>query len=210
MFLLPSISQLPAYSEILSRAHEGNVILDLGCCFGQDLRLLAAKGCPTSTMYASDISGELWELGFDLFKDRGRMLAKFIQADILDPDSNLAQLTGSVDVLMVNQFLHLFDWDKQVVAMKQLVELSKPGSLVVGYQRAQVPPGHFPRPWGNMYLHDEDSLKKIWSRVEVETASVWDVEAAVVDLSEWGMEPEDFDWMPPGMKGINFAARRRS
>ena len=210
MFLLPSISNLPIYPEILTRVRSGDVILDLGCCFGQDLRLLAAEGGSSGQMYASDINSELWNLGFDLFKDRDRMLATFIQADILDPDSGLKQLRGMVDVLIANQFLHLFDWEQQVLAIKRIVELSKPGTLVVGYQRAQIPPRQFARPWGNMYFHDQDSFERIWRMVGVATESVWEVEATIVDLREWGMEQEDIEWMPEGKKGINFAVRRIS
>ena len=172
------------------------------------MRLLAAEGCYSSQMYASDINRELWDLGYDLFKDREDMLAKFIQADILNADSDLNQLKGQADIIMVNQVLHLFDWKKQVAAIKQIVNLSKPGSLVVGYQRAQVPAREVERPWGRMYLHDHESFQRIWSTVASETSSGWEVDDLIVDLSQWGMEKEDVDWMPEGKKGIDFAARR--
>ena len=209
MFLLPSISVLPQYAEILTRTQSGDVLLDLGCCFGQDLRLLASDGAPLRNVYASDISNELWNLGFELFKDRDKMPAKFIQANILDPESDLGQLKGRVDLIIANQFLHLFDWNGQIMAMKKIVELSRPGSCVVGYQRSQMPAKVVPGPWGDMYFHDQDSFRKVWQQVESETESEWEVEAAIVDLSEWGMEKEDTDWMPEGRKGINFSAKRR-
>ena len=210
MFLLPSILRLSAYPEILRRVKSGATILDLGCCFGQDLRLLAAEGCSPCQMYASDIDSDLWDMGFDLFKDQDRMLAKFIQADILDSGSDLKELYGKVDIVIANQFLHLFNWQKQITALKRIVDLSKIDTLVVGYQRAQVPPQTVERPWGNMYLHDKDSMQKIWSIVESETGTTWEVKAIVEDLSEWGMEEEDVVWMPEGKKGISFSARRRT
>ncbi len=160
-------------------------------------------------MYASDISSELWYLGFDLFNDREKMVAKFIQADIFDIDSSLRHLHGHIDIIIVNQFLHLFNWEGQVAAMKIIVKLSKPGSILVGYQRAQEPSKEIQRPWGAMYLHDHNTFREIWERVELETGSKWDLEAEVVELSEWGMEPEDFSWMPDGKKGINFIITRR-
>ena len=61
-----------------------------------------------------------------------------------------------------------------------------------------------------MFFHDKDSMQKIWSIVQAETGTTWEVEAVVEDLREWGMEEEDVDWMPEGRKGINFRARRRT
>lgn len=171
---------------------------------------MAADGVSPRNLYASDISRELWDLGFELFKDRDKMVAKFIQADILDTGSGLGQLTGMFDVIIANQFFHLFDWEGQVSVMKRIVELSKPGTILIGYQRAQVPPRELERQWGKMYFHDDETYRKLWQRVELETKSEWDLEVRLVDLSEWGMELEDFDWMPEGRKGINFVVTRRS
>ena len=183
--------------------------MDLGCGFGQDLRLLAADGASTGNMYGSDISRELWDLGFELFNDRDKMMAKFIQANILDTGSGLGQLEGMVDVIIANQFIHLFDWEGQVAVLKKIVELSKPGTILIGYQRAQVPPRELKRQWGNMYFHDHESYRKLWQRVELETKSKWDVDVRLVDLTDWGMEKEDFDWMPEGRKGIDFVLTRK-
>ena len=112
-------------------------------------------------MYASDISGELWQVGFELFNDREKMVTEFIQADIFDTHSSLEKLSGRIDIIIVNQFLHLFNWEGQIAAMKTVVKLSKPGSIVVGYQRAQVPSQEVRRPWGTMYLHDPNTFRKI-------------------------------------------------
>ena len=43
-------------------------------------------------MYASDISSELCLLGFDLFRDKAKATAKFIQADISDTAFAVATL----------------------------------------------------------------------------------------------------------------------
>lgn len=207
---MPSISAFPEYPKVLARAQAGDSVLDLGCGLGQDLRLLAVDGVSPRNMYASDISRELWDLGFELFNDRDKMAAKFIQANILHAGSGLGQLKGMVDIIIANQFMHLFDWEEQRVVMKRVVELSKLGTILIGYQRAQVPPRELERQWGNMFYHDEETYRKLWRIVELETESKWEVEVKLVDLSEWGMEEEDSDWMPEGKKGINFVVTRRS
>ena len=208
MFLLPSISNFPQYPHVLARAKQGDRILDLGCGLAQDLRYLAADGAPSENLYASDISPELWNFGFDLFKDHDRMAANFVAANLLDDVSELRKWDGMMDVIIANMIIHLFDWDGQIVALKNLVELSRPGALVLGYQRAQVPPVSKERPWGTMYFHDENTFRQIWEIVQQKTHQVWDLEIRLVPLSEWGMEPEDVEWMPEGKVGLNFVAKR--
>lgn len=207
---MPSISSFPEYSEVLARAQAGDSVLDLGCGLGQDLRLLATDGAPPLNMYAIDISRDLWDLGFELFNDREKMTATFVETNVLDSISGLQKLNGSFDVIIANQFIHLFDWEGQVSVIKRVVELSRPGSTLIGYQRAQVPPREIERQWGKMYFHDDETYKSLWQRVELETKSAWDLKVRLVDLSEWGMEEEDMAWMPAGRKGINFVVTRRS
>ena len=208
MFLLPSISAFPSYRYIVGQACKNATILDLACCFGQDLRLLASQGVSTKNMYASDIKAELWELGFELFQDRDRMDAQFIQADIFDPHSNLRQLDGEVDVILACQFLHLFNWEQQVTAIERIIGFSRLGTLVVGYQRAREKSLEVSKPWGDMFIHDMDSFNKIWRYAEEKTGTRWDINASLVDLRLWGMEAEDTNWMDPDPKGVNFVIRR--
>ena len=54
----------------MARAQAGDRVLDLGCGFGQDLRLVATDGACPQNLYASDISKKLWDLSFELFNDR--------------------------------------------------------------------------------------------------------------------------------------------
>ena len=207
---MPSISSFPEYSKVLARAQAGDSVLDLGCGLGQDLRLLATDGAPPANMHAIDVSRDLWDLGFELFNDREKMTATFVEANVLDSVSGLEKLKGSFDVIIANQFIHLFDWEGQVSVIKRIVELSRPGTMLIGYQRAQVPPREIERQWGKMYFHDHETYKSLWQRVELETKSAWDLKVRLVDLSEWGMEEEDLVWMPEGRKGINFVVTRRS
>jgi len=161
-------------------------------------------------MYATDISAELWDLGYDLFRDKDKMGATFIQGDFFNRMSDLQLLKGRMDIIIACQFLHLFDWDRQVIAAKRIVELSRPGSVLVGYQRAQVQAQELMRPWGAMYFHNVESFTKMWSQVEDETETKWELNISLVDLQEWGMEEEDVEWMPSGRKGINFVITRLS
>ena len=210
MFLIPSITTCPEYPEIFRIAHDkATKILDMGHCYGQNLRLLASNQVPTDKMYATDVNNELWELGFELFKDTEKMHATFIHADIFDRDSGLGRWDRCMDIVLACQFLYLFDWEGQMVAMKRIVRLSRPGCLVVGYQRGQVQAQECERPWGTMHLHDMESFRSIWEQVGKETGTRWTLNASMVDLRNWGMEAEDTAWMPAGHRGINFVAMRQ-
>ncbi|KAJ7315096.1 hypothetical protein DFH08DRAFT_715882, partial [Mycena albidolilacea] len=48
---------LPAYSQIKTLLHERPeaILLDLGCCFGTDIRKMAADGFPVQNLVACDL-----------------------------------------------------------------------------------------------------------------------------------------------------------
>ncbi|KAF4181193.1 hypothetical protein CNMCM7927_000759 [Aspergillus lentulus] len=186
IFLLPGLAAFPQFPVILARARQPQAgILDLGCGLGQELRLLAAHGVSTDLMWAVDIEPGLWQLGYELFRDRDRMKARFIQGDFLSmADESLRDLQGNVDVVIASQFLHLFSWDGQIIATKRIIALSKPGTML--------------------------SFVKLWDVVQQETNTQWRLEVTEVDLKEWGMEDEDVQWMPADRQGINFVITRIS
>lgn len=213
MFLLPGIAGLPEFPEVLEvtkRPHAN--IIDLGCGLGQDLRLLAAHGVPTDRMWALDIEGQLWNLGFDLFRDKDRMQASFINADFLkaelDATSQLGALQGKVDLIMASQFLHLFDWEGQLAASKKIVSLSKPGTMLVGFQQGREQAREYIRPWGMMFYHNRESFIRLWDLVQQQTQTRWRLQVSAVPLQQWGMQDEDLTWMPEDRMGINFALLR--
>ena len=159
-------------------------------------------------MYASDLHPELWDIGYDLFRDRDTMRARFMAADIFDPNSPLRELNGKIDIIFACQFLHLFSRKKQFDALKEIVEMSRPGTCLVGYQIGREHPAEFQRPWGVMFYHNVDSFRELWRQVERETGTRWQVDALMVSPSQWGMEKEDFEWMSGDTRGLNFVATR--
>ena len=57
--------------------------MDVGCCFGTDLRVLAHDGIPSHQLIGMDIENEFIELGYELFCDRESFNGRFSICNIL-------------------------------------------------------------------------------------------------------------------------------
>lgn len=100
---------------------------------GQDLRQLVFDGVVSDHLYDVDIVN-FWELGYELFRDKDKFKANFIETDILNPNERSRSLAGKIDIISATHVLHQWNWETQIVAAEQLCVLSKPDSLVVGFQ----------------------------------------------------------------------------
>lgn len=81
---------------------QGQVLADIGCFIGHDLRHLVNDGAPANNLYGFDII-DFWDLGFEMFQDRDRFEAHFVQADIMAADSNLAGFKGKLGIIYIAQ-----------------------------------------------------------------------------------------------------------
>ena len=54
VYLVPQLRRLPAYPEIIQRLVQGQVLADIGCFIGHDLRHLVNDGAPTKNLYGFD------------------------------------------------------------------------------------------------------------------------------------------------------------
>ncbi|CDO69705.1 hypothetical protein BN946_scf184851.g93 [Trametes cinnabarina] len=95
-FLKLKLGRLPAYEQLLTLGKErkGAIFLDIGCCFGNDIRKAVYDGYPIENVVASDlhpalmqsIRPEFWELGHKLFKSTPETFpVPFISGDAFDP-----------------------------------------------------------------------------------------------------------------------------
>jgi len=211
-FLKSGISTSPYYREVLERVKQGETFLDLGCGFGQELRVLAYNGSPSENLYGSDLSMEFMSLGYDLFLDKDKLKSKFIAANIFDPHSDLMkQLTNKVDIVYASAFFHLFDWEEQFQIAKQVVNLirPRPGSLVIGRQVGNINPSSVPRMSGNgsRYRHDGASWTKMWEQASQETGTSWKIEATLLDSSHYTDRAQDWLFRDEGMGILKFDMR---
>ena len=201
-----SFSSHPSYSRVLASLRDTenpSNLLDLGCCFGQDVRKLVHDGAPSETLAACDINSYFLELGYELFLDRDTLKTPMIKADIFEAGGTLSELEEKLDYVHVSLFLHLFTWDRQVEACKRIVKLLKPlpGSTVLGQQTAnEVAQERYLPTVGNVWRHNDESFKKMWEQVGQETGTKWSVWTELKD--DQGKHQE------PGFRFLTFEVKR--
>ncbi len=185
-FMDLSIMTTNVYPEVLERVKQGENFLDLGCCFGQEIRQLVFDGAPSSNTYGSDVWGEFMSIGYELFRDKKRLQSTFIAADVFDDASPLAGLAGQMNIVYTGAFFHLFSLEEQEKAALRVVQLlaPQPGSMIVGRQSGSEDAGEFSRAGDKSgrkhFRHNPQSWKELWDRIGEKTGSKWSVEA---DLS---------------------------
>ncbi|KAH7920280.1 hypothetical protein BV22DRAFT_1040003 [Leucogyrophana mollusca] len=155
------ISKLPAYQGVLAlgREREGAILLDIGCCFGNDARKAVVDGFPVRNVLVSDLRRELWDFGHELFKSTPETFpAHFIAGDALEPSmleitpplsasespdatcpdlstlTSLNPVRGYVSAIHASSFFHLFGEAKQLHLARALAGLLSPlpGSVIFG------------------------------------------------------------------------------
>lgn len=80
------------------RLKKGASLVDVGTFIGQDLRRLIVDGAPSTNLYAVDIVNH-WNVRSDMFRDRDRFHAHYIETDILYPSPALQELNGKMDII---------------------------------------------------------------------------------------------------------------
>ncbi|KAH6886972.1 hypothetical protein B0T10DRAFT_563203 [Thelonectria olida] len=199
----------PIFERAITRLktpESGDALLDVGCGLGQVIRKLAADGVEPTKLYGSDLLPSYLDLGFELFKDRGRFANNFVAADLLQPDiTALAGLEGKITLVHAGNFFHLFGWEKQVHIGSTLVQLLRPeaeGAMIFGRQIGRLHAGELISWKGDTrYWHDLGSLQKLWDEIGSKTGTSWKVDA------KWlGKLPFQSDSLPEDIHYLSFTA----
>lgn len=170
-------------------------------------------GAPSDRLYGADIEPAFWDLGYELFKDRSTFRARFVEASLLEESPSLLETTkGPVDIVYLGSVLHLWDWDAQVVAAKNIISLTKVGSEVFGAQLGCDEGVAIPTGWknnsGTIFYHDGETFKELWKQAAKETGSEWTMETEIKDLSYILPEERDREWMRKGTRTLLFEGKR--
>ncbi|KAL3455565.1 hypothetical protein BJX64DRAFT_294911 [Aspergillus heterothallicus] len=194
-FLTCHLARLPFYEQkVLARlrASPENGFLDAGCCVGQEMRhLVYAASIPATQLYGFDIEPRFFELGYRLFRDKGRFAATFVGGDLgvdggeeeWERGQIVQKIKGRVDVVWAGSLLHFWEYEGQVRGLERLIGLTRgePGTVVCGRQMGSTVAGVYELT-GLMdktmhYRHDVESLQGMWREVEARTGTRWEVQA---------------------------------
>lgn len=137
------------------------------------------------------------------------MSTRFLAADIFDPESDLKQLAGNVDVVYIASFLHLWGWDSQVQACVEIVKMTRgKGSIVLGRQVGNLTPGvkkTAMSPNGSIWVHNGESFEKLWKEVGKLTGTNWKVN---VNMDEPFDVSGGKKWQEEGTRRLVFSVTR--
>jgi len=203
------------YQEILFRLklpQSQAAILDLGCGLGQVLRQLRSDGVPGHKLFGTDVSSELIEIGYEMFRDRYTLGATFVLGDMIDPgDNRLSKLQGQITVVIADSFFHLFTWTQQLYIGKRLVGFIKPGThnaTIVGRHAGvnNKSPAAFRAsnsPRAEPFLHDQRTFQQLWDEVGKLTSTRWHVES-----EQDGSLSDQLPGIEPGVVPMRFTIRQ--
>ncbi|KAG1736089.1 uncharacterized protein EDB91DRAFT_535548 [Suillus paluster] len=184
------ISRHPKYESVLQLGRDcGNaLLLDLGCCFGNDGRKAVTDGWPVNRVISTDIRQELWDLGHVLFRSTPRSFpSPFIAGDCLDPTflssepghtsqtppdlsslTSLNDLHGKLTAIHASSVFHLFSAEQQASLVRAVAALLSPapGSIVFGSHVGLPKQGTIREEvlgmTVEMYCYDPESWNKLW------------------------------------------------
>jgi SAM-dependent methyltransferase len=200
----------PVYPEVLSRVRAGETFLDLGCCFGQDIRKLVHDGASSENIVGVDTESRFIDLGYELFRDSGKLKAQFRVGDVFAPDF-LKEFWGKIDIIFIGSFLHLFSFEQQTVIVSQLVKLlrNRKNSLVFGRHMAMEQGGTLRTNacgW-SLYHHSDKTIRQLW---DTAPEGKWEVASNMVEYRSEGWD-NGVKWQGSDeVKQQYFSARRLS
>ncbi|KAE8152098.1 hypothetical protein BDV25DRAFT_151727 [Aspergillus avenaceus] len=190
LFLHFDLSKSPIFDRIVSMLDTDSLLLDLGCALGQDIRRLVYDGAPAESIVGMDIHQEFIDVGYELFRDRHNLKARFIVGDFFKSCPGLEDLAGSIRVINSGYFMHLFTWEGQVDVAKRMISLMarREGDIITGVNFGNQTSGFWEKHLavtGPMFLHDSASLSAIWRQIGQETQTHWRVWSSVEEDKEF-------------------------
>eukprot|EP00884_Botryococcus_braunii_P003621 jgi/Botrbrau1/1325/Bobra.0063s0039.1 len=213
MFLHPRIQSHPKtqavlgeYRDLQSSKHDKTAFLmEIGSCFGTDLRWLIVEGVDPKDLIATDLTPSYWQYGRKLFDDEDKLQVETAFGSITDDsliaegkeDTPLAHVRGRVHNVWAGAVLHVLNKESIEKLMANVHLLLRDGGRLFGTSVGSESAGFFaPTPDGKSmrYVHSPASLT-----AALESAGFSNVE---VTLSTREVRPGDLSnrWTDDGQR----------
>ncbi|VDB86610.1 unnamed protein product [Peniophora sp. CBMAI 1063] len=207
------ISRLFPYAQLLElqRKRQDAILVDIGCCFGNDLRKAIADGWPASQALGTDLKKELWDIGYDIYKDTPETFpVPFIAGDAFSsshldvvppwsarptspvPDLkaliSLNPLRGHVSAIHASALFHLFSKELQADLAARLAGLLsyEPGSMIFGQHVGQPLTGDRIDPYRvdgrPMFCYGPEDWEKLWKDLFSKSGVEVDVQGKLTEV----------------------------
>ncbi|KAF5351065.1 hypothetical protein D9756_008433 [Leucocoprinus leucothites] len=202
----------PSYGQVLElhKSRPRAILLDIGCCFRNDLRKAVVDGWPAENAIASDLRPEFWDYSHELFKSTPETFpATFIPGDsfssaLIEPRApfyfepqtslptdlrtlkSLTPLQGHISAIHASSLFHLFSEEQQLALAKQLATLlsPQPGSVIFGSHGGRLAKGFrtevINSRGSHMFCHSPESWADLWDGQVFKKGSIR-VEARLVE-----------------------------
>ncbi|KAI0737401.1 hypothetical protein C8Q80DRAFT_1115292 [Daedaleopsis nitida] len=194
---LPRTSGYPKLLE-LGRTRQNPILLEVGCCFGVDLRKVVLDGYPVDSIIASDVVPEFWTLGHKLFNSTSETFpVPFVAGDIFDSAfleptpplyakpatsaprlsdvKTLSELRGHVSAIGLCAVFHLFSTEEaQLQLARSLASLlsPEPGSMIFGWHNGLPEKGIKKGHSFDMFCHTPESWTELWDGLVFQKGTV--------------------------------------
>ncbi|KAF7979146.1 hypothetical protein HWV62_43389 [Athelia sp. TMB] len=186
-FTTLKIAGQPVYQDVLKlgKEREGAILLDIGCCFGNDLRKAVVDGFPITGVIGSDLHKDFWDMGNELYI--APFPVPFVEGNVFDaahieptpplyapPSSpppalgtltSLNPLRGHVSAIHASSLFHLFDEAHQHKLADALGALlsPEPGSVIFGSHNGLHERGFKTGAMReDMFCHSPESWAALW------------------------------------------------
>ncbi|KAI1100872.1 hypothetical protein F4804DRAFT_317773 [Jackrogersella minutella] len=210
-FVRLSLASYPSYAGALERlrSNPDARFLDIGCCFGQDIRKLFIDGVKPQQLVGLDLVSEFNTLSYDLFRDAPKLSFEFHARDLHDDDADWSPLQERFDVLHLTSLLHIWNWEGQLKAAQRIASFTKPGSTLIGSSLGSGVGGEFPNleGTGTNFRQSEETFQKFWLEVGEKTNTKWDVKTIFKAMDSTRMNMNQ-NWAEPNMGILIFEVSR--
>jgi hypothetical protein len=152
MFLKPRLPKHFAYQTLLKKLKSSESspntkkIIDLGCCFGQEVRQMILDGVETKNIYAADIHDGYWNAGREFFMDNLSHLSTRLDgvttlfADFAQPyplpiectERMVDSLENNFEAVLCQMVFHVLSKEQTENMAKRMSSMLKKGGILIG------------------------------------------------------------------------------